>query len=94
MSNSKLKPLFTAILHSTKRSGYRMGTELDKDPLTAEQNNYATKIAKAYIICHLDAWPNNPLKKLQLKIAWLVRQIKQKMEQVYGILIMTLLRML
>ena len=91
MSNSKLKPLFTAILHNTKRSGYRMGTELDKNPLTAEQNNYATKIAKAYIICHLDAWPNNPLKKLQLKIAWLVRE---KMEQVCGILIMTLLRML
>ena len=31
--NSKLKPLYTAFLHSIKLSGYKMGMKFDKDPL-------------------------------------------------------------
>ena len=61
------KLLYTTILHSTKRCGYRMVIKLDKDHLAVEQNNHATKIAKAYIIYDLDSWPNNPLNKSQLK---------------------------
>ena len=36
---SKLKPLYTAFLHSIKISGYKVGIKFDKDPLTVEQNN-------------------------------------------------------
>ena len=42
--NSKLKPLYTAFLHSIKLSGYKMGIKFDKDPLAIEENNYASKI--------------------------------------------------
>ena len=35
--NSKLKPLYTAFLHSIKLSGYKMGIKFDKDPLV-DQN--------------------------------------------------------
>ena len=31
--NSKLKSLYTALLHRIKRSGYRMGIKFDKGPL-------------------------------------------------------------
>ena len=44
MHNSKLKPLYTAFLHTIKLSGYRMRIKFDKDPLAVEQNNYLTKI--------------------------------------------------
>ena len=37
--NSKLKPLYTAFLHSIKLSGYKMGIKFDKNPLAVEQNN-------------------------------------------------------
>ena len=47
--NSKLKPLYTAFLHSIKLSGYKMGKKIDTDPLTVEQNNYLTKIVNVYI---------------------------------------------
>ena len=42
--NSKLKPLYTAFLHSTKLSGYKMGIKFDKDSLVVERNIYLTKI--------------------------------------------------
>ena len=42
--NSKLKPLYTAFLHSIKLSGYRMGIKFDKDPSVVNQNNYSSKI--------------------------------------------------
>ena len=42
--DSKLKPLYTAFLHSMKLSGYKMGIKFDKDPLDVEQNNFASKI--------------------------------------------------
>ena len=38
--NSKLKPLYTAFLHSIKLSGYRTRIKLDKDSSPVEQNNY------------------------------------------------------
>ena len=43
-------------MHSIKLSGYRMRIKFDKDRLAAEQNNYATKIANAYIVYELDSW--------------------------------------
>ena len=48
--NFKHKTLYTAFLDSIKLSGYKVGIEFDKDPLAAEQNNYATKIVNVYIV--------------------------------------------
>ena len=53
--NSKLKPLYTALLHSVKLSGYGMGVKFDKDPLAVEQSNYLTKIVNVYIAYDLEA---------------------------------------
>ena len=50
----KLAIIYTAFLHSIKRSGYKVGIKFDKDPLAVEQNNYATKIVNAYIVYDLD----------------------------------------
>ena len=60
--NSKLKPLYTAILHSRKLSEYRIGIKFDKDPLAVEQNNYLTKTVNAGFVYDLDSWPRNPTK--------------------------------
>ena len=35
----KLRPLYTAFLHSMKRSGYRTGKPFDNSVLVVEQNN-------------------------------------------------------
>ena len=35
--NSKLKPLYTAIVHSTKLSEYRIEMKFDKDPLVIKR---------------------------------------------------------
>ena len=59
--NSKLKPLYTASLHSIKHSGCKF----DKNSLAVEQNNYLTKIV--YIGYELYDWPNILLKNLTLK---------------------------
>ena len=40
--NSKLKPLYTAFLHSIRPSVYRMGIKFDKDLLAVEENSYLT----------------------------------------------------
>ena len=48
--NSKIKPLYTAFLHTRKPSGYKMEIQFDKDPLAVEQNNYLNKIINIYII--------------------------------------------
>ena len=48
--NSKLKPLYTAFLYSTKRSQYRIGIKFKKDPFAIEQNNSLTKSLKFYIV--------------------------------------------
>ena len=63
----KLKPLYTAFLHSIKLSLYRIGIKFDKDPLTVEQNNYLTKIATVYIVYDLDAWPRNPTNNFKFR---------------------------
>ena len=46
--NSKLKPLYTAFLHSIKLSEYKTGIKFDKDPLAVEQNNYLSKIVNVF----------------------------------------------
>ena len=65
--NSKLKPLYTAFLHSIKLSGYKMGIKFDKDPLAVEQNNYLTKIVNVYIVYDLAAWTRNPTNNFKFK---------------------------
>ena len=65
--NSKLKPLYTAFLHSIKLSGYKMGIKFDKDPLAVEENNYLTKIVNVYILYELAAWPRNPTNNFKFK---------------------------
>ena len=65
--NSKLKPLYTAFLHSIKLSQYRVGTRFDKDPLAVEQKNYLTKIVNVYIVYDVDAWPRNPTNNFKLR---------------------------
>ena len=47
--NSKLRPLYTAFLHSVKLSGHRIGIKFDKDILAVEQDNYLTKIVNVYL---------------------------------------------
>ena len=51
---SNLNPFYTAFLYSIKLSRYRMGIKFNKDHLAVEQNNYATKIVKAFIVYELD----------------------------------------
>ena len=58
--NSKLKPLYTAFLHSKNLSEYRIEIKFDKDPLAVEENNYTSKVANGYIVYDLDAWPKIP----------------------------------
>ena len=66
-SNSKLKPLYTAFLHSIKSSEYRIRIKFDKDPLAVKQNNYLIKIVNVYIVYDLDAWPRNPTNNFKFK---------------------------
>ena len=61
------KPLYTAFLHSVKLSGYKMGIKFDKDPLSAEQNNYVIKIVNVYIVYELYDWSKTLLKNFTLK---------------------------
>ena len=72
---SKLKPLYTAFLHCINLSGYRMGIKFDRGSLAVEQNNYATKIANAYIVYELDAWSRNPTNYFKFKNCLLVRLV-------------------
>ena len=65
--NSKLKPFYTAILHSIKLSEHRMGIKFDKDPLAVEQNNYLTKIVNVDFVYDLDPWPRNPTNNFKFK---------------------------
>ena len=48
--NSKLKPLYTAFLHSIRLFEYRIGIKFNKDRLAVEQNNYLTKIVNVDIV--------------------------------------------
>ena len=106
--NSKLKPLYTAFLHSIKLPGYKMGTKFDKDPQAIEQNNYLTKIVNVYIVYDFAAWPEILHRNFTLKIVGLTiivensdkeryvysGQEQHLMEKVSGILVMTMLEML
>ena len=64
---SKLTPFYTAFLHNTKLSVYKIGIQFNKSVLVVEQNNYVTKIANAYIVYDLDGWPKIPLNNFKLK---------------------------
>ena len=44
MFNSKLKPLYTALLNRIKLSESRIRIKIDKDPLAVQQSNYLNKI--------------------------------------------------
>ena len=44
-----------------------MGIKLDEDPLTVEQNNYASKIVNVYIVYDLDAWPKSSTNNFKFK---------------------------
>ena len=48
--NFKLKPLYTAFLHSIKLSGYKMVIKFDNDPLAVEQNNYLNQKCNCFIL--------------------------------------------
>ena len=65
MFNSKLKPLYTALLNSIKFSEYRIGIKINKDPLVIKQKNYLTKILNVYIVC--DACPRHPTNNFKFK---------------------------
>ena len=65
--NSKLKPLYSAFLHSINLSGYKIRKKYDKDPLVVKQNNYPTKIVNVYIVYDLDAWPRHPTNNFKFK---------------------------
>ena len=64
---SKLKPLYTAYLHSIKLSGYRTEIKFDKDPLAVEQKNYLTKFVNVYIVSDLDASLSNLSNNFKFK---------------------------
>ena len=65
--NSKLKPLYTAFLHSLKYFGYRTGIKFDKDLLAIEQNNCFTKILNIYMVYGLDIWSRNTTNNFKIK---------------------------
>ena len=65
--NYKPKPLYTVFFNSLKLSGYRIGTEFDKDPLAVEQSNYLTKIINGCIVYDLDAWRRNLTNNFKFK---------------------------
>ena len=67
MYTSKLKPIYTAFLHSMKLSVYRARIKTDNDVLAIIQNNYVTKIVNKYIVFELDVWRRIPLNNFKLK---------------------------
>ena len=67
MEYIKLKPLYTAFLHSIKLTGYKIGIKLNKDPLAAEQDNYFTNIVNFYVVYDLAAWLRNPTYNFKFK---------------------------
>ena len=59
--------MYSAFLHIIKLSKYRIGIKFDKDPLTAEENNYLSKIVNFYIVYELYNWPRNPTNNFNFK---------------------------
>ena len=60
-------PLHIASLNIIKLFECKMRVKFDKEPLTVEQKNYATKILNTYIVYELDTWPKISLNKFTLK---------------------------
>ena len=85
-----------------------MGKKFGKDPLAVEQNNHESKIVNVYTAYDLDAWPRNPTNSFKYKnclfgvisVAKIVIKksifivLQHLVVQVYGSLMMTLLKML
>ena len=63
---SKLKPLYTASLHSIKLCRYRIGIKFNKDTFAVEQKNYLTKILNVYTVYEY-AWPRNPTNNFKFR---------------------------
>ena len=63
----KLKPLYTAFLHSIKFSRYRMGIKYGEDTLGVEQNNFENKIVHFYIAYDLDSWSRNSINNFKFR---------------------------
>ena len=61
------KTFCTDFLPKISPSRYRMEIKLDQLPLGVEQKMYAIKIATAYIVFDLDAWPRYPTNNSKLK---------------------------
>ena len=64
---SKLKPSYTAFVHSVKLPEYRIGLKFDMDPLAVEQNIYLSKIISVYTVYNLYAWPRKPVNNFKFK---------------------------
>ena len=64
---SKLTPLYTALLHSIKLSGYRIRIQFNNSVLVVEQNDFATKDTDTFIVYDLDDWLKIPLNYFKLK---------------------------
>ena len=108
--NSKLKPLYTAFVHSVKLSEYGIGIKIDKDPSTVEQNNYLSKTVNVYVVYDLDTWPTNPTNNFKFNNSLfgatnIVKNSDKEMYvysgygitwllQIHGVLVITLLEML
>ena len=58
--------LYTSLLHSIKRFGYRMGLKLYKESLVVERNSYTTKVLNGYIIYESDTWAKVSLNNFAL----------------------------
>ena len=65
--NSKLIALHGDFLPNIKYFRNKIGIQFNSIPLFIEQNNYATKIVKVYIVYDLDNWAKNRLRNFTLK---------------------------
>ena len=65
--SSNPRSVYATSLHSIKCSGYKIGVNTHKGPLTLEQNNYLTKVVNSYIVYGLDAWARNCMNAFKLK---------------------------
>ena len=54
-------------MQNRKVSGYKVGIKFDNKPLTAEENNYTTKVVNNDIVFDVDAWSRNHSSNLKLK---------------------------
>ena len=64
---SKFFPLHITLLSNIKHFLYEIAIQFNNNHLVVAQNNYTTKIVKAYVICDLDNWPNIPPNNFKFK---------------------------